>query len=213
MYDHQTNTLWSQLLGEALRGAQRGTQLNFFGSTLSSWGEWKVAHPETRIVSAEKLGQRADEIIDPYNGYYVSGAAGFDTGSERDDSLNAKQLVVGLVLGKEALAFDLITLSEVVVINAAIETEPVAVFYDTGFTSGHTFLSTVGDQVLTFDSAESTTVRDRETNSEWDIRTGQAISGSLAGERLTRLSAPLVFWFAWTDVYPGTRLYDPAADG
>lgn len=208
MYDHQTNTLWSQLLGEGLRGAQSGVQLNFFGSSLSSWGEWKTAHPETRITSAEKLGLRAADIVDPYTNYYASGAAGFDTGAERDSTLNAKQLVAGLVLTDHARAYDLQSIADKKVINDTLNTLAIGVFYDSDFTTAHTYLRTIDDRELTFEVTENaTTVRDRETDSLWDIRTGIAQAGALAGQRLARLSAPLVFWFAWTDIYPHTDVY------
>lgn len=209
MYDHQTNTLWSQVLGEALRGAQRGTQLNFYGSSLSTWSEWQAAYPETRIVSAESLSLRADEIVDPYAGYYSSGAAGFDTGAERDSTLPAKQLVAGLVLGGDARAYDLATLADQTVVNDTVADTPVAVLYDRAFSTAHTYRRTLDNQTVTFDAATPGTVVDRETGSQWDIRSGEAVSGPLAGQRLDRLSAPLVFWFAWTDIYPQSDVYNP----
>ena len=197
-----------KLSGEALRGGQKGTLLKFYGSSLSSWGEWKAAHPDTRVISAEKLGRRADEIIDPYTGYYASGTAGFDTGAERDDTFNAKQLVAGLVLEDEVRAYDLLTLTDVKIINDQLGAFPVVVLFDEGFSTAHTYLRTVAEQTLTFEPVqEPTQARDRETGSIWDIRSGIAQSGPLAGARLSRLSAPLVFWFAWTDIYPQTDVY------
>ncbi|MCO5204425.1 MAG: DUF3179 domain-containing protein [Anaerolineae bacterium] len=215
MYDHQTNTLWSQLLGEGLRGAQSGTQLDFYSSSLNRWGEWKTAYPQTRIISAEKLGLRAADIVDPYSSYYVGGAAGFDTGAERNETLSAKQLVTGLVLNDQARAYDLQAIAAENVINDTLDAIPIVVFYDSGFQSAHAYSRLVDDRMLSFERTDdATVVRDRETNSKWEIRTGIAQSGPLAGQRLSRLSAPLVFWFAWTDIYPHTDVYGmPIATG
>ncbi|MCP4423440.1 MAG: DUF3179 domain-containing protein, partial [Chloroflexi bacterium] len=109
MYDHQTNTLWSQLVGQAIRGALRGEQLQALPLIMTSWGEWKKLHPDTRVLSARQMG-RQDEIIDPYAGYYVSGAAGFSSDLERNETLPAKSLAVGLLAGKETRAYPLATL-------------------------------------------------------------------------------------------------------
>ena len=47
MYDRQTNTLWSQLLGEAVEGPLKGTRLEFLPSWQTTWEDWKTQHPNT----------------------------------------------------------------------------------------------------------------------------------------------------------------------
>jgi hypothetical protein len=47
MFDRETDTLWSQLLGEAVRGELIGTKLEFVPSWMMTWEEWKALHPDT----------------------------------------------------------------------------------------------------------------------------------------------------------------------
>ncbi|ELZ74483.1 hypothetical protein C456_08948 [Haloferax volcanii DSM 14919] len=50
MYDDRTNSLWSQVLATAIRGELTGETLSLLPSTISTWGEWRAAHPETEVL-------------------------------------------------------------------------------------------------------------------------------------------------------------------
>jgi len=107
MYDHQSNGLWSQLLAQGIKGAHRGEYLTVLPSVLTTWGEWKEVYPDARILSAEKMGQDTQNIIDPYAGYYLSGSTGMGGSATIDKRLPAKSLVIGIQVGKETRAYPL----------------------------------------------------------------------------------------------------------
>ena len=206
MYDHQTNTLWSQILAQGIRGALNGQQLNLVSSQLMEWGQWKALYPETRILSAESLGKQADSIVDPYAGYYASGVAGL-VGSPGDERLPAKALVVGLVVGGEARAYPLSELEQHSLVNDQLGSLPLLLVYDPELQTVWAYRRHVNDETLTFQAnEESGSLRDEETASTWDVRSGAAVAGPQRGTRLQRLSAPLVYWFAWSAIYPQTDL-------
>lgn len=209
MYDHQSNTLWSQLLGQGIRGALRGTTLNMLPSQLTTWQAWKSLHPETRILSAAQLGKRADELVDPYGSYYASGFAGLTGSRRQDDRLPTKALVVGIVSGAEARAYPLELLREVKVVNDSLAEVPLILAYDAALQTAVTFHRAPQAQPLTFHAAEAGQMRDNETGSLWDVRTGTAVSGPLQGVRLERVAGPLLYWFAWSDVHAETEIYAP----
>jgi hypothetical protein len=209
MYDHQTNTLWSQLVGQGIRGAQRGTQLATLPSLITSWGEWKTQQPETTILSAEKLGQLATDIIDPYAGYYTSGAAGFSSGLEINDALPAKTLVAGVVAGKDSRAYPLTAVQNASLINDQIGQLSLLLAFEESLNAILAYNRIVDGQILTFDWADIPgNLRDAETGTLWDAQTGIALEGPLQGKQLTPVSAPLVFWFAWAAFHPDTAVYE-----
>jgi hypothetical protein len=210
MYDHQTDTLWSQLLAQGMRGALSKRCLELLPSQLTTWGAWKQVHPETRVLSAAQLGQHADEIIDPYSGYYVSGAAGLSGQTDTDDRLKAKELVVGLTAGSEARAYALQVLQAEGVINDQLGPLPALLIYDEALQTAVVYRRRVKVQILTFEGyAQADLLRDVETGSLWEVRSGLAVEGPLAGSRLPRLAAPLVFWFAWSEIHPKTGVFTP----
>lgn len=71
MYDHQTESLWSQVKREAVTGPRTGTRLRALGSTVTTWEKWRRRHPETAVLSLE-TGHVRDYDKDPYEDYYRS---------------------------------------------------------------------------------------------------------------------------------------------
>jgi hypothetical protein len=208
MYDHQTNTFWSQLIGQAVRGAQRRQQLAVLPSIITTWGEWKQAQPDTTILSATQLGRQAQAIVDPYAGYYTSGAAGFSTGLNQNDSLPGKSLVIGLIAGQEARAYPLGTVQTEGIINDQLGILPVLLIFDEMLGTVLAYRPEIDGQHLTFAVAEEGGfLTDEETGSLWNGRSGVAVAGAFAGAELPQLSGPLVFWFAWSAFHPETDVY------
>lgn len=64
-FDRQTDSLWSQLLSEAVTGPLAGTRLAVLPVENTQWGVWKERHPETKVLSfATGYPRNYDE--DPY---------------------------------------------------------------------------------------------------------------------------------------------------
>jgi hypothetical protein len=204
MYDRQTESLWSQLLGESVSGEMLGTKLEFLPSWHTTWGQWKEMHPET--VALEK-GFRGSH--DPYEGYYQSGSSGVIGEAFVDPRLLNKEFVIGLELEETAIAYPFRVLnSEPVVNDTAGDNFPLVVF-DRLHATGVIFDRQLGDQILTFtlSDPDPLTINDLETGSTWDAMTGEAIDGPLAGQKLARLKSTLVFWFGWKDFHTDTLVY------
>ena len=54
MYDRQTKSLWSQLLGAAVDGPLKGTRLEMLAASFTTWGVWRREHPDGMVL--KKLG-------------------------------------------------------------------------------------------------------------------------------------------------------------
>ncbi|MGH7253469.1 MAG: DUF3179 domain-containing protein, partial [Nitrospiraceae bacterium] len=68
MYDHQTESLWSQIAMEAVTGPLIGTKLTPLFLEHTAWGEWKAIHPTTLVLSTQ-TGYARNYDVDPYFGY------------------------------------------------------------------------------------------------------------------------------------------------
>ena len=63
MYDDETDTLWSQVLGEAVRGPLNGTALEVIPSTQTTLVTWRELHPDTLVIGDRiRLVTSDDEI-------------------------------------------------------------------------------------------------------------------------------------------------------
>lgn len=65
MYDRQTESLWSQILMQAVTGPMTGTPLETIPLENTRWEDWKRRHPETLVLSLN-TGYNRPYMRDPY---------------------------------------------------------------------------------------------------------------------------------------------------
>lgn len=103
LYDRETNSLWSQLLGKAISGPRRGTALEQIPMSHTTWGDWRRRHPSTRVLSRE-TGYRRDYDRDPYAGYVDSRGVYFPV-AHKDPRYHPKERVIGIEIAGVAKAY------------------------------------------------------------------------------------------------------------
>ena len=210
MYDHQTDSLWSQFLSRGIRGEFRGTELELLPALMTDWATWAELHPDTLVL--DKGGRFSR---DSYDRYYESSDAGVLGETRSDDRLFTKEFVVGLVHNEVIRAYPFSVLNRSPVVNDTVADEPVVVTFDADSGAGVVFSRIVDGQTLTFepyntegDSASGLVyIQDVETQTRWLALTGEAVEGELLGTRLVQIPTTLSFWFGWKDFYPDTEIY------
>jgi hypothetical protein len=212
MYDHQTNSLWSHVVGQAVTGPMQGTILAMMPATHTTWETWKRLHPKTLVLDPSRSPYRRDYNMDPYEGYYLSHDTGVIAPRREDQRLVPKAFIIGLRLDGVVKAYPFTTLGKEPVVNDTVANMSVLVIFQERTATGQVFSRHVGDRVLTFVSAtsgagEPLTMRDEQTGSLWSGLAGVALEGTLKGEQLTPVPATYAFWFAWKDYYPATLVY------
>lgn len=105
LYDHQTESLWSQLMSKAISGSKVRQILPQLPSSRMSWGQWRRMHPATRVLS-DDTGYHRDYAVDPYEGYYRLAGLMFPVGNVRRD-LAPKTRILGIYLDGHATAYEL----------------------------------------------------------------------------------------------------------
>ena len=210
MYDHQSDTLWSQFLSRGVKGPLANRALEIVPAVQTTWEQWLNLHPDTLV-----LDKRGSYGSDTYEGYYRGGSAGIIGESNKDRRLPKKELVMGMVVSGFAKAYPFSAISQQTVINDHFAGEAVVITFEPTSESGAAFQRRLNGKTLTFEPAQVRAgvalMRDQETGSLWQVLTGQAVEGPLFGERLERLPSHYSFWFAWSDFHPQTELYDLAA--
>ena len=103
MYDHQTESLWSQISMHAIAGPLTGRRLTPIFLEHTTWAEWRAAHPSTLVLST-KTGSFRNYDRDPYTGYAENRELFFDT-AHFDPSYHPKEWVVGIEINGVAKAY------------------------------------------------------------------------------------------------------------
>jgi hypothetical protein len=105
IYDHQTESLWSQLKETAITGPMVGRKLKKISAERTTWKRWLKKHPQTKVLSTD-TGYDRNYNIDPYEGYYRALKIMFPVGDVRTD-LPAKEMVLGIEINGAAKAYPL----------------------------------------------------------------------------------------------------------
>ena len=103
MYDHQSDSLWSQIKREAVVGPATGKKLKVLPSTITSWEKWRSKHPKTSVLSID-TGYSRDYSRDPYADYYES-QSGFFSLFNKGPGEEEKALVIGLTIDGQPKAY------------------------------------------------------------------------------------------------------------
>ncbi len=211
MYDRQTESYWSQMLGHAVEGPLEGAELVPVPYAQMSWGEWRQLHPESKALQTVGWDGR-----DPYAGYFERPDAGVIGEANPDRRLPTKAMVTAAVVEGVPVAYPWEVLETGRVVNDVVGAVPVLAIHAPEVSSTVLFDRRVGGTAYTFrsdpDPPEGASGRgryvvDEETGSLWMAWTGVAVEGPLAGSSLDQIPAMSVFWFAWSDFHPETELY------
>jgi len=214
MYDRATESLWSQILGAAIRGPRAGERLTLVPSSLTGWGEWQDTHPETRVLlppprSNTVRGRDATQDYFTPKYTYDDGQLIGRTYSEGDQPA-PRRLVLGVERDGDARAYPFDVVAEEGVVNDRVGSLPVVVTV------------TPADTLVAYDRRlDGSTLRFetdgeghlRAGGSRWERASGRAVEGPHEGRRLDPATetGPM-FWKGWRNFHPETTIYGEDGD-
>jgi hypothetical protein len=207
-YDRSTNSNWSQLLLKSVNGELIGTSANTYNLVETSWKTWKQLYPSTKVVSTN-TGHNRNYGNYPYGNYKTSGNLLFPV-SRTDGRLDAKERVLGVVIGEKAKAYRFENFpDQLEVINDTFEgtqlvvagskTNNLMVAFDRKLPDG---------TVLEFQALQASVnglLQDNEGN-KWDVF-GRAVDGLRTGQTLTPVLQMMGYWFSFAAFYPEITIF------
>ncbi|NMM25874.1 MAG: DUF3179 domain-containing protein [Glaciimonas sp.] len=111
VYDRQTQSLWSQILAQAVSGSLKGTKLTTIALAHTSWADWKKRHPDTQMLSTD-TGFTRGYTRDPYAGYTQDQTIMFPVAG-RSLRYHPKELVIGLDASGKFKAYPFVELAKI----------------------------------------------------------------------------------------------------
>ncbi|HEY1307680.1 MAG TPA: DUF3179 domain-containing (seleno)protein [Vicinamibacterales bacterium] len=208
--DVETGSRWQQSTGEAISGPFKGRTLTLYPFILTTWKAWRTRYPNTTILQPLPGYAERMPILRPrMKQNRTSGEGAAPDGSfSRDDRLRPREMIAGLAVGPETMAFPISALRTARVVNERLGGVPIVVIHQPSSDTTTAFDARANGKVLRFQAAnaDASKVIDTGTRTTWDAY-GLAINGPLKGTRLKPLILVPEFWFAWSQFRPGTRLY------
>ncbi|MBI4174225.1 MAG: DUF3179 domain-containing protein [Candidatus Aenigmarchaeota archaeon] len=195
MYDRKTETYWSQVLGQGIKGELAGMKLKAIPVDTVRWGDWKARHPGTLVLSRDTgfpqyLASGRYDIVDLY-GTDRPGFSGIGV-SFTDTRLPSNSIVYGVVINNEAKAYEEQAIKSAGVINDEVGGQKILVLWDKSLDTGRIY-----------HSPGNFSIRDGALRDS----SGKAWTTEELDRVLARVDSFPHFWFAWAAFYPDTGLH------
>jgi hypothetical protein len=204
MYDRQTDTLWTQVDGRAIKGQLRGRALEIVPSIHATWKEWKSLYPGSLVL------KKRGEIRSSYEAYNRDPRRMGVLGRRlRDQRLPGKERIIGVRSADGMTAFVEKDVRAAKLVQAQVGSLPVVLVAPGESRPVVAFDRRVGGRILSFglSSDDPMTIVDSETNTRWSLTQGDTVAGPLRGSKLQRAPAYPAFWFGWQGYFPRTELW------
>lgn len=104
LYDRETESLWSQIMGKAITGEMQGQKLQQLPIIHTNWSNWLETHPNSLVLS-DQTGYSRDYQRNPYAGYENSRSLYFQVTHKAPDYFHPKERVLGLEVGDRFKAY------------------------------------------------------------------------------------------------------------
>lgn len=209
MYDRATNSLWSQMLEQAISDSAVLTVPDKVQVVETTWSTWQAMYPETILLS-ENTGFSRTYGTYPYGSYKTDQGLLFNVDNFSDLRLHRKERVLGLNVGDASKVYPISKFgNDVSLIHDQVGGMDVVA----AGSSTHNFAVLFNRQLEDCTTLDFTPVQDQlpivmidNEGTQWDVF-GNGVSGPRAGTKLEKTNSYIAYWFAWTAFFPGTTIY------
>lgn len=129
MYDRKTDSLWSQILGEAIAGEMIGSKLEILPSDQVLFGNWKKQFPNGQVLSRD-TGATRFYGSSPYGDYFATTNLALSLAKPNDTRLSNDAFVLGIIVNNKAKAYHVESVKKVGRIEDQFEGETIVLEHD-----------------------------------------------------------------------------------
>jgi len=178
-WDHDTGSIWSQPLGEAIAGPLKGKSFEPYPVTLTKWDAWRESHPETLALD-------------------VPG---------KSTNFDLEQMAIVVDFGTDSAAYEVRQLREVGVINDTVAGVDIAVVIDPGNDQRWAIFSRQLDSSVAELELTEEGLVDTNSGTVFEPFLGLGLSGPLAEQNLGRLPGFTSFRSDYFTFFPEGRIW------
>ncbi len=202
MYDKATQSLWNTIEGSPILGplADKNIVLQTYPLVTTTWGEWKKQHPTTLVLSLDTGHNRNYDEGAAYANYFATDDLMFPVPRMNNQLANKAEVLIIRAPNyrKDPLAISIDYLRKKKWYKGKIADTNFVVLADkTG--AARAFET----NEINFVGIKKGKLKD-DTGKLWTLNKDKLQSTD--NESLNQLSAHNIFWFAWFNTYPNTRL-------
>ncbi len=202
MQDLETESLWSQISGEAIMGFEEGKKLTLFPVIHTTYNEFKKNYPDGVLLTKSEKGPPGST----YETYFSDESKLGIFGRANDfQKLDGKDKVFGLNLSGSqfAVSVDYLSKNRYALLENPIS-QVILLLTDNGNTAIAYSLADIDADDIRGLKVDNDRIVLHGKKVAWDLRNGKTIEGNQ--EALTLVPVISAYWFAWFSFFPETEL-------
>ena len=182
-WDHSTESVWSQVWGQAIAGPLKGTTLELIPASIVPWKTWRDTHPNTQALNTQAYG-------------HFGGQPPMD------------EWVIGVTIDDHQKAYYFTDLVEAGLINDNLGSQPIVIYANPKTRNVYVYHRRVDTKPRSFaldDSGEF--LIDQDSGEKWSLDRGLPQQNTPGAQPLLQLPYISAFDWAWLDFYSETAFY------
>ena len=205
MYDHQSESLWSNITSEPVSGklVDSGYKLKMLPLVVTTWEAWRERHPETKVLDVD-TGYDRDYKKGPHDDYFRSKDKVWPVWLQ-SDRLETKEWVFALIVNGQPKAYPLDVLDKEGIVHDRLGGKDVVLIAERRTKAVRAFES--GGRRFRKANVEGQLI-ETASGTPWKV-TEEFLEEESGTETLPRLPGHNAYWFGWYAFYPSTEVYEP----
>jgi len=207
--DYETGSYWPSFEGNSVYGPRKGSKMERLPLYQCTWKEWLTLQPKSLVAYGA-------DILRTGHGQH------FEPGNPRihprfrksllrpvDHRLPPGELLLGVEVNGKSRAYPLATLDKLGrVLNEKLGGQEIVLLHLPDTMMAIAFSRQIGDNVLIFKQGDDGQILDQKYHGRWNYN-GEAIEGTLAGQKLCFVSSKVEEWYIWAAFHPKTDIFEP----
>ena len=206
MYDHQSESLWSNLTAEPVSGqlVDSGYKLKMLPVVVTTWQTWRELHPETKVLDVDTGYERDYEQGPHDDDYFRSKDTMFPVWLE-SDRLETKEWIFALIVNGRPKAYPLDVLKKKGIVHDRLGGKDLVLIADRRTRAVRAFEA--GGRRFWKAKVEGQLI-ETTSRTPWKL-TEEFLVDESGTKTLARLPGHNAYWFGWYAFYPSTEVYEP----
>ncbi len=202
MYDHETGTLWGQVIGIGIDGELTGTALTTYPATQTTWQSWLRMHPDTKVLKKPLIKSSS------YAGYNADAhRLGIHGRQLIRSKLPAKEHVVGFRLNGKGYAIPLTSLKANRFVQFDADATPLIIYLDEAGEGIWLWRRDYDGKTHQFSRKwGNPKIAKSDDGRLFDLVSGSEDGGDV---ELAHVLTTRAFWFGWHNFYPESEVIEP----
>lgn len=206
LYDRETDSNWSQVLGKCVNGELIGDTPEVYTVVETTWETWKKAYPNSMVLNSN-TGFSKPYGTYPYGSYRTNNDFFLFVPDILNPALPNKERVFSIIVNDQSRVYRFEDFTGGKVVRQSFFNKNFLIVGDESLIVAFETNGSTNNLNYSYDFDNSETFFSDDEGNEWNMF-GEAIAGPRLGQKLSPTNSVTSMWFAMAAFFPNPIIYE-----